>query len=101
MQPSSHRRLSRVLPCWRPRVANQRAGANGATRAYVQEQTQIIKIAIGKPTAMMPAIVKVNAKSRFTSGRTLSIDMSLTPPLGENRNPQVGCDSDRRWLTND
>jgi hypothetical protein len=51
--------------------------------AYAQEQTQIIAIVIGKPIAMVPAIVKVNAKSKFASGRTLSTDMSLTPLLGE------------------
>jgi hypothetical protein len=48
----------------------------------VQEQTQIIAIAIGKPAAKAPIIVKVNAESRFASGRTLPIDMSLTPPRG-------------------
>jgi hypothetical protein len=47
-----------------------------------QEQTQIIATAIGKPVAKAPTIVKVNAESRFASGRTLSIDMSLTPPRG-------------------
>jgi hypothetical protein len=50
--------------------------------AMVQEQTQIIATAIGKPTAKAPTIVRVNAESRFGSGRTLSIDMSLTPPRG-------------------
>jgi hypothetical protein len=48
----------------------------------VQEQTQIIATAIGKPAAKAPKIVKVNAESRFASGRTLSNDMSLTPPRG-------------------
>jgi hypothetical protein len=46
----------------------------------VQEQTQMIATAKGKPAAKAPTIVKVNAESRFGSGRTLSIDMSLTPP---------------------
>ncbi len=50
--------------------------------AMVQEQTQIIATAIGKPTAKAPTTVKVNAESRFGSARTLSIDMSLTPPRG-------------------
>jgi hypothetical protein len=45
--------------------------------AYVQEQIQIITIAIGKPTAIVPAIVRVNAKSGFSSGRACN-DMSLT-----------------------
>ena len=46
---------------------------------FVQEQTQIIAIANGKPTAKALTIIKVNAKSGFASERTLSIDMSLTP----------------------
>jgi hypothetical protein len=47
-----------------------------------QEQTQIIATAIGKPAAKAPTIVKVNAESRFASGRTFAVDMSLTPPRG-------------------
>ena len=47
-----------------------------------QEQTQTIATAIGKPAAKAPKIVKVKAESRFASGRTLSNDMSLTPPRG-------------------
>ena len=50
--------------------------------AQVQEQTQIIATAIGKPAAKAPTIIKVNAKSGFASGRALSTDMSLTPPRG-------------------
>jgi hypothetical protein len=42
---------------------------------------------------MVPAIVKVNAKSRFASGRTLSTDMSLTPPLGEIEIPATGTNA--------
>ena len=34
--------------------------------------------AIGKPTSKAPEIVNVNAKSRFSSWRTLSMDMPLT-----------------------
>jgi len=34
----------------------------------VQEQTQIIASAIGKPAAKAPAIVKVKAESRIASG---------------------------------
>jgi hypothetical protein len=40
------------------------------------EQTQIIAIAMGKPMMKAPAMAKVNAKSRFASGRTLPDDMS-------------------------
>jgi hypothetical protein len=42
------------------------------TAKQVQEQTQIIASAIGKPAAKAPTIVTVNAKTRFASGRTLS-----------------------------
>ncbi len=42
----------------------------------------MIATAIGKPAAKAPTIIKVNAKSGFASGRTLSTDMSLTPPRG-------------------
>jgi hypothetical protein len=45
--------------------------------ASVQEQTQIIATAIGKPAANALTIIKVNAKSGFASGRTLSTNMSL------------------------
>jgi hypothetical protein len=48
----------------------------------VQEQTQIIASAIGRPAAKAPAIVKVNATSRFASGRNWSTDMSPAPPRG-------------------
>ena len=50
--------------------------------AQVQEQTQIIATAIGKPAAKAPTIIKLNAKSGFASGRALSTDMSLTPLRG-------------------
>jgi hypothetical protein len=53
--------------------------------AHAQEQTQIITIAIGKPTAIVPAIVRVNAKNGFSSGRACN-DMSLTP-IRMNRPP--------------
>jgi hypothetical protein len=82
----------------------------------VYEHTQIIATAIGKPATMAPKIVRVNARSRFSSRRTLSTDMSLTPPHGINRNPDAGtkpipvpackkfkevmCDRARTWLTN-
>ena len=45
-----------------------------------QEQTQIIARAMGKATAKVPAIVRVNAESKFPSGRTLSFDMLPAPP---------------------
>jgi hypothetical protein len=46
----------------------------------IQEQTQMIASANGKPAAKAPTIIKVNAESKFTSGRTLSTDMLLAPP---------------------
>jgi hypothetical protein len=42
---------------------------------------------------MVPAIVKVNAKSKFSWGRTLSTDMSLTPLLGEIAIPTTGTNA--------
>jgi hypothetical protein len=65
-----------------PLVTGQAACMSAALNVgtQVQEQTQIIATAIGKPAAKAPTIVKVNAESRFASGRTLPIDMSLTPP---------------------
>jgi hypothetical protein len=44
-------------------------------RNQVQEQIQIIATAIGKPAAKALTIVKVNAKSGFTSGRKLCTDI--------------------------
>ena len=65
-------------------VVGQAACMSAALKGgkQVQEQTQIIATAIGKPATRAPAMVNVNAESRFISGRTLSIDMSLTPPRG-------------------
>ncbi len=40
----------------------------------------MIARAIGKPVAKAPTIIKVNAESKFTSGRRLSTDMLLAPP---------------------
>jgi hypothetical protein len=54
-------------------------GRTGSDR-HSQEQTQIIASAIDKPAAKAPTIVKVNAESKFASGRTLSTDMLLAPP---------------------
>jgi hypothetical protein len=41
--------------------------------------------AIGNAAAKATTIVKVNAVSKFTSGRTLSIDMLLAPPRGRSK----------------
>jgi hypothetical protein len=46
---------------------------------WLQEQTQIIASAIGRPIPNAAPTVRVNAESRFTLRRTLSIDMSLPP----------------------
>jgi hypothetical protein len=75
-----------------PDGAPRKLLANGIA---LQAQIQIIATAIGKPTAMAPAMVKVKAKSRFTSGRTWSTDMSLTP-LRIDRNPCPTIDGARR-----
>ena len=45
----------------------------------------MIATAIGKPMANAPPIAKVNAESRFTSGRKLSTGMLLTPPIGKSK----------------
>jgi hypothetical protein len=75
-----------------PTVAGRAAcmSADLETAKQVQEQTQIIASAIGKPAAKAPIIVTVNAKTRFASGRTLSNDMSLTPPRGSIEKPPQG-----------
>jgi hypothetical protein len=73
---------ARDLAMFNLAIDSKLRGCDVVASAYVQEQIQIITIAIGKATAMVSAIVKVNARSGFTSGRTLSTDMSLTPPLG-------------------
>jgi hypothetical protein len=46
-------------------------------RNQVQEQIQIIATAIGRPAAKALTIVKVNAKSGFTSGRKLWTDIGF------------------------
>ena len=43
----------------------------------------MIAAATGNPMANAPPIAKMNAESRFTSGRRLSTDMLLTPPIGK------------------
>jgi hypothetical protein len=47
----------------------------------------MIATAIGKPMANAPTIAKLNAESKFTSGRTLSTDMLLTPPNRKAKRP--------------
>ena len=75
----------------------------------------MIARAIGKPVAKAPTIIKVNAESKFTSGRRLSTDMLLAPPRGKpkgrHRDEAVSASSSRtlcpegtihgarRWLT--
>src|SRR5258706_11531438 len=102
-------------------VARHPPGLGAAERtvlrsAYVQEQIQIIATAIGRPAATAPAIVKVNAISRFSSGRALSNDMLLLHHMGQIEPPTPGpkrcrfqhrvhefpegvCDRARTWLT--
>jgi hypothetical protein len=57
---------------------------------HSQEQTQMIASAMGKPAVKAPTIIKVNAKSGFASGRTLSTDMSLAPSRGRIETPPPG-----------
>ena len=70
----------------------------------------MIARAIGKPVAKAPTIIKVNAESKFTSGRRLSTDMLLAPPRGsqnavagtsllEHCVQKVQSDGAQRWLT--
>ena len=54
----------------------------------------MIATAIGKPMANAPIIAKLNAESKFTSGRTLSTDMLLTPPIGKPEKPSPGRSGD-------
>jgi hypothetical protein len=56
----------------------------------VQEQIQIIATAIGKPAAKALAIVKVNAKSGFTSGRKLCTDIRFLHYARINRKVAPG-----------
>jgi hypothetical protein len=63
-------------------LRSSRHPAPMASVKQVQEQIQIIATAIGKPAANAPTIVNVNAASRFASGRSSSIDISLAPPRG-------------------
>ena len=50
----------------------------------------MIATAISKPMAKASPIVKVNAESRFASGRRLSSDMLLTPPIGKSKSRHQG-----------
>ena len=70
------------VPCLQLRDKPPVMSAGRKVENQAQEQTQTIATAIGKPAAKAPKIVKVNAESRFASGRTLSNDMSLTPSRG-------------------
>jgi hypothetical protein len=54
-----------------------------------QEQIQIMTSAIGKAATKATTIVEVNALSKFSSWRTLSTDMLLAPPRG-NQNAVAG-----------
>ena len=45
----------------------------------------MIATAISKPMAIASPIAKVNAESGFASGRGLSSDMLLTPPIGKSK----------------
>ena len=60
------------------------------SRNQVQEQIQIIATAIGKPAAKALTIVKVNAKSGFTSGRKLCTDIRLLHYARINRKVASG-----------
>ena len=50
----------------------------------------MIAAATGNPMANAPPIAKMNAESRFTSGRRLSTDMLLTPPISESQKAVTG-----------
>jgi hypothetical protein len=53
-------------------------------RKQVQEQTQIIATAIGRPTTKAPTIISVNSESKFIPGRAFSTNMPISPPLTSN-----------------
>jgi len=50
----------------------------------------MIATAISKPMAIASPIAKVNAESGFASGRGLSSDMLLTPPIGKSKSRHRG-----------
>jgi hypothetical protein len=74
MTSIQHNDLSRVERCRRIWGEPPLSGS--------QEQTQIIASAIGKAATKATVIVKVNAVSKFSSGRTLSTAMLLAPLRG-------------------
>jgi hypothetical protein len=53
-------------------------------RKQVQEQTQIIATAIGRPTTKAPTIINVSSESKFIPGRAFSTNMPISPPLTSN-----------------
>jgi hypothetical protein len=53
----------------------------------------MIATAIGNPMANAPPIAKVNAESRFPSGRRLSTDMLLAPLIRKPKKPSPGRSS--------
>jgi hypothetical protein len=63
------------------------------SRNRVQEQIQIIATAIGKPAAKALTIVKVNAKSGFTSGRKLCTDIRFLHYARINRKVAPGTNA--------
>jgi len=65
-----------------------------AQRPGSQEQTQIIASAIGKPAAKAPTIVKVNAESKFISGRNCSTDMAACSTARKVKKPSPGRSGD-------
>jgi hypothetical protein len=73
----------------RNRPSEGLGGQASRVSVAVQRTTKMIAIASGKPMASAPAIVKLNAASRFTSGRNLSTDM-LFSPKQETRQPSPG-----------
>jgi hypothetical protein len=56
----------------------------------------MIVSASGKPMARAPAIVKLNAVSRFTSGRNLSTDMLFSPTPGGGGSSQPAVTASAR-----
>jgi hypothetical protein len=50
----------------------------------VQEQTQIIATAIGRPMTKAPTIINVNSESKFVPSRGFSTNMLISPPLTSN-----------------
>jgi hypothetical protein len=51
---------------------------------WLQEQTQIIASAIGRPTTKAPTIISENSESKFVPRRAFSTNMPISPPLTSN-----------------